>query len=91
MRARCGRVLKMLAVAPFREREMLLQEVVTALIDLGLQEELDSIFVFTTADQAASFEALDFKPLVASGRSALLEYGDGLQRYLARHLAPGPP
>ena len=83
--ARSGRVLKMLAVAPVRQREKLLQQVVTALLDLGLQEELESFFAFTTPDQAASFEALDFSLLVASGKCALLEYGDGLRRYLARH------
>jgi len=83
--ARDGRVLKMLAVARDLERDALLGEVVSALIELGLQEGFDSFFVFCAPDQTASFEALGFCLLVASDRSALLEYGDGLRHYLARH------
>ena len=91
--ARDGRVLKMLAVAPDQQGRGLLEQVVTTLVDLGLREELDSFFVFTTPSQVASFEALNFNLLVASGKSAFLEYGDGLKRYLARHqrlVTPGP-
>ena len=83
--ARDARVLKMLAVAANLPKEALLGEVIAALIELGLREELDSFFVFSTPNQAASFQALGFNLLVASGDSALLEYGDGLRRYLARH------
>jgi [citrate (pro-3S)-lyase] ligase len=85
MGARDARVLKMLAVAPGLPKQALLGEVIAALIELGLREELDSFFVFSTPDQAASFEALGFDLLVASDKSALLEYGDGLRHYLARH------
>ena len=91
--ARDGRVLKMLAVAPGRQGGGLLDQVVTALVDLGLQEELDTFFVFTTPAQISSFEALNFNLLVASDKTAFLEYGDGLKRYLARHqrlVTPGP-
>ena len=82
--ARSGRVLKMLAVARDQQGGALLDQVVTALVGLGFQEGIDSFFVFTAPAQATSFEALNFTLLAASGRSALLEYGDGLRRYLAR-------
>jgi len=83
--AREGRVLKMLAVAKDLQGGTLLDEVVTALVGLGFQAGLDSFFVFTAPGQATSFEALNFNLLASSGKSALLEYGDGLRRYLARH------
>lgn len=83
--ARDGRVLKMLAVAKEHQGGALLDQVVTALVGRGFQEGLDSFFVFTAPAQATSFEALNFHLLASSGKSALLEYGDGLKRYLARH------
>jgi [citrate (pro-3S)-lyase] ligase len=90
--ARQGRVLKMLAVARTHQGGTLLEEVVTDLVGRGFQEGLDSFFVFTAPSQATSFEALNFNLLASSGKSALLEYGDGLRRYLARQqrlVAPG--
>jgi [citrate (pro-3S)-lyase] ligase len=90
--ARSGRVLKMLAVAPEFQGGSLLDEVVTVLVGRGFQEGLDSFFVFTSPAQATSFESLNFHLLVSSGKTALLEYGDGLKRWLARHrryIAPG--
>ena len=83
--ARDGRVLKMLSVAGGLEGSALLEQVVTALVELGLQEGLDSFFVFSAPAQVETFEALGFNLLAASGRCALLEYGDGLHRYLARY------
>jgi [citrate (pro-3S)-lyase] ligase len=83
--ARDGRVLKMLAVAREFQGGSLLAEVVTELVGRGFQEGLDTFFVFTAPAQATGFEALNFTLLAASGKSALLEYGDGLKRYLARH------
>ena len=83
--AREGRVLKMLAVAPQFQGGTLLDQVVTELVGRGFQDGLDSFFVFTAPGQATSFEALNFNLLAASGKCALLEYGDGLRRYLARH------
>ena len=83
--ARAGRVLKMLAVAREFQGGTLLDEVVTYLVGRGFQEGLDSFFVFTAPAHATSFEALNFTLLASSGKSALLEYGDGLRRYLARH------
>jgi [citrate (pro-3S)-lyase] ligase len=82
--ARQGRVLKMLAVARHCQGGTLLDEVVTELVGHGFQEGLDSFFIFTSPGQATSFEALNFTLLASSGKSALLEYGDGLRRYLAR-------
>jgi [citrate (pro-3S)-lyase] ligase len=83
--ARQGRVLKMLAVAAKYQGGSLLEEVVTELMGRGFQDGVNSFFVFTSPVHATSFEALNFHLLVSSGRSALLEYGDGLRRYLARH------
>jgi [citrate (pro-3S)-lyase] ligase len=83
--AREGRVLKMLAVEKDQQGAGFLEQIVTELVGRGFQEGLDSFFVFTAPGQATSFEALNFNLLVSSGKSALLEYGDGLKRYLARH------
>lgn len=90
--AREGHILKMLAVAPEAQGGTLLDEVVTVLVGRGYQEGLDSFFIFTSPSQVTSFEALNFHLLVASGKTALLEYGEGLKRYLNRHrrqVAPG--
>ena len=90
--ARQGRVLKMLAVAPAHQGGTLLDEVVTELVGRGFQSGVDSFFVFTSPALAPGFEALNFNLLVSSGKSALLEYGDGLRRYLARYqrqIVPG--
>ncbi|ACH40854.3 citrate lyase ligase [Citrifermentans bemidjiense Bem] len=83
--ARQGRVLKMLVVAPAHQGGTLLDEVVTELVGRGYQEGIDSFFIFTSPALAPSFESLNFNLLVASGKTALLEYGDGLRRYLARY------
>lgn len=83
--ARDGRVLKMLAVAPEAQGGTLLDEIVTDLVGRGYQEGLDSFFIFTAPSHVASFQALNFHLLAASGKTALLEYGDGLGRYLNRH------
>jgi [citrate (pro-3S)-lyase] ligase len=83
--ARQGRVLKMLAIAPGHQGGTLLDEVVTELIGRGFRDGVSSFFIFTAPAHATSFQRLNFNLLVASGKSALLEYGDGLKRYLARH------
>lgn len=91
--ARQGRVLKMLAVARSHQGGSLLDEVVTELIGRGFQQGADSFFIFTNPSHATNFERLNFNLLVSSGKSALLEYGDGLRRYLARQqplVQPGP-
>lgn len=83
--ARHGRVLKMLAVAPSHQGGTLLDEVITDLVGRGYQEGMDSFFIFTSPALAPSFESMNFNLLVATGKTALLEYGDGLRRYLARY------
>lgn len=83
--ARQGRVLKMLAVAPSHQGGTLLDEVVTELVGRGYQDGVDSFFVFTSPALVPGFESLNFNLLVASGTTALLEYGDGLRRYLSRY------
>lgn len=90
--AREGRILKMLAVASGQQGGSLLDQIVTELVGLGYREGYDSFFVYTSPSNVTSFEALNFRLLASSGTSALLEYGDGLRRYLARHqqqIAPG--
>jgi [citrate (pro-3S)-lyase] ligase len=90
--ARSGRVLKMLAVERGVQGGGLLDEIVGELVGRGFQEGLDSFFVFTTPSNATSFGHLNFHLLAASGKCALLEYGDGLRRYLDRHrrlVSPG--
>lgn len=82
--ARQGRILKMLAVAAAHQGGTLLDEVVTELVGRGYQEGIDSVFVFTSPALVPNFETLNFNLLAASGKSALLEYGEGLKRYLAR-------
>lgn len=83
--ARQGRVLKMLAVAAAHQGGTLLDEVVTELVGRGFQDGIDSFFVFTSPSLVPTFEMLNFTLLVSSGKTALLEYGNGLSRYLARY------
>lgn len=83
--ARQGHVLKMLAVAPSHQNGPLLDELVTELIKRGYDAGFESFFVFTKPEYATTFEALTFSLLVSHGRVALLEYGHGLDRYLAAH------
>lgn len=83
--ARQGRILKMLAVAGAYQGGALLGEVVTELVGRGYQEGVDSFFIFTSPALVPAFEEFNFNLLVASGKTALLEYGDGLKRYLARY------
>ena len=83
--ARQGRTLKMLAVAASHRDGTLLEEVVAELLGRGHQEGVDSFFVFTSPSLVPSFQAIGFNLLAASEKAALLEHGDGLRRYLARH------
>ncbi|HBA87770.1 MAG TPA: [citrate (pro-3S)-lyase] ligase [Geobacter sp.] len=83
--ARQGRVLKMLTVAATHQGGTLLDEVATELVGRGFQEGIDSFFVFTSPTLVPTFEALNFSLLASSGKTALLEYGDGLSRYLSRY------
>ena len=60
----------------------LLGELVTELLRIGHGAGYDTFFVFTRPQSAASFQALNFRPLVAHHRVTLLEYGGGLERFL---------
>lgn len=81
--ARRGEVLKMVAVAHAHQGGALLGEIVTELVRLGAAAGLDAFFVFTRPQSVRSFEALNFALLASHGRAALLEYGNGLGRWLS--------
>jgi [citrate (pro-3S)-lyase] ligase len=85
--ARAGYVLKMLAIAPSHQGSDTLGELVTRLIQSGLAAGQETLFVFTPPQNAPTFQALNFRLLVAHGQAALLEYGPGLPAYLAEHAA----
>lgn len=80
--ARSGNILKMLAVDPGHQGGAVLGELVTALVGSGLSAGYESLFVFTKAEYAASFRALNFTLLANQGRVVLLEYGKGLSNWL---------
>jgi [citrate (pro-3S)-lyase] ligase len=81
--ARKGDILKMLAIAPSHQGGALLGEIITELLRLGSAAGHDALFVFTKPEHVSSFEALNFALLASHGRAALLEYGNGLGRWLA--------
>ncbi|BCR05525.1 citrate (pro-3S)-lyase] ligase [Desulfuromonas versatilis] len=80
--ARSGRILKMFAIDPDHQSGSLLGELVTEQVRLGTLAGLDTFFVFTPPTSAPSFQALNFTPLVRHHEAFLLEYGNGLGRYL---------
>lgn len=81
--ARAGNILKMLVIEPSSQGGSLLGEIVTTLVAQGFEAGFDSLFVFTKPEHAVSFEALNFKLLASQRKVALLEYGNGLERWLA--------
>lgn len=81
--ARAGRVLKMLAIAPAHRGGSLLGEIVSTLVSRGIEAGFDALFVFTKPGYASSFEALNFTLLADQGQAVLLEFGNGLKRWLA--------
>jgi len=83
--ARSGRLLKMLAVRPESQGGPLLAEIVTELIARGYDRGVDSFFLFTSPAHVPTFQSLNFNLLVSHKKSALLEYGNGLSRYLEKH------
>jgi len=83
--ARRGDVLKTIAVAPSRQGTYVLGAIVTQLVARGFAAGHRSLFVFTTPAHASSFEALGFELLASHGRTALLESGRGLARWLDAH------
>jgi [citrate (pro-3S)-lyase] ligase len=88
---RAGYVLKMLAIEPSHQGTDALGELVTKLIQSAMTAGHDTVFVFTLPQNAPSFQALNFRLLVTHGRAALLEYGPGLEAYLAAHAAVMTP
>ena len=77
--------LKMFAVDPDHQGGPILGELVTTLIGRGFAAGFDSLFVFTKPEYVISFEALNFSLLASQGQAALLEFGKGLERWLATH------
>ncbi|MEI7611831.1 MAG: [citrate (pro-3S)-lyase] ligase [Betaproteobacteria bacterium] len=80
--ARAGNVLKMLAVEPAYQGGPLLGEILTALVMRGMENGLPSFFIFTKAEYITTFAALNFTLLASQGKAALLEYGNGLDKWL---------
>jgi [citrate (pro-3S)-lyase] ligase len=80
--ARAGYVLKMFAIDEAWQGGETLGQLVTAIADLARRAGHESLFVYTRPSSAASFEACNFRLLVACGEVALLEYGGGLEAYL---------
>ena len=85
--ARAGNVLKMLAVEPTHQGGPLLGELVTELVSRGYSAGFESFFVYTKAEYASTFEALNFSLLANQGKVVLLEYGKGLQKWLSSNNA----
>jgi [citrate (pro-3S)-lyase] ligase len=83
--ARRGDVLKMIAVAPSRQGSYVVGAIVTQLASRAFAAGHSSLFVFTSPVHASSFEALGFELLASHGRTALLESGRGLARWLDAH------
>lgn len=82
---RAGNILKMFAVEPSHQGGPLLAEMVTELVGRGLSAGFDSLFVFTKPEYAGIFESFNFSLLASQGQVLLLEYGKGLERWLASH------
>jgi len=85
--ARAGNILKMFAVDAAHQGGPLLGELVTTLVGRGYAAGYDSLFVFTKPEYVISFEALNFSLLANQGQAALLEFGKGLERWLATNRA----
>ena len=83
--ARSGNVLKMLAVDAAYQGGALLGEIVTVLVQRGLDAGFESLFIFTKPEHVPTFQAMNFALLANQGEAALLEYGAGLPRWLAGH------
>jgi [citrate (pro-3S)-lyase] ligase len=88
--ARAVYVLKMVAIDPGHQGTDTLGTLMTRLVLSGLEAGQDTLFVFTRPQNAASFEALNFRLLVTHGSAALLERGPGLEAYLDAHRSQVP-
>jgi [citrate (pro-3S)-lyase] ligase len=85
--SRAGYVLKMLAIAPSQQGGDALGELVTLLMQRGMDAGHETFFVYTRPEHAPSFERLNFRLLVTHGMAALLEIGLGIREYLDTHRA----
>jgi [citrate (pro-3S)-lyase] ligase len=82
--SRAGCVLKMFAIDAASQGGETLGQLVTSLVESGRRAGHDSLLVYTRPENAASFEQCNFRLLVAATGIVLLEWGGGLERYLAR-------
>jgi [citrate (pro-3S)-lyase] ligase len=80
--ARVGGVLQMLAIDPGHQGGSLLGELVGELAARARAAGLAQLFLFTRPESVQSFEALGFRLLASHGHAALLEQGDGIDRWL---------
>lgn len=90
--ARSGNIFKMLVVAPDHQDGAALGALVTELMRSAGYAGFEVFFIFTRPQNAHSFQALNFVPLVHHTQTTLLEFGGGLRRYLKAHealVAPG--
>jgi [citrate (pro-3S)-lyase] ligase len=85
--SRTGYVLKMLAVAPSHQGGEALGELVTLLMQRGMDVGHETFFVYTRPDHVTTFERLNFRLLVTHTMAALLEIGPGIREYLGMHRA----
>lgn len=81
--ARERNIFKMFAIAPDSQGSSLLGELISALVQSGFQSGYKSFFVYTPPFSADSFKACNFRLLVNHHKACLLEFGNGLRRYLA--------
>jgi [citrate (pro-3S)-lyase] ligase len=80
--SRAGNILKMLAVTPDHQGGSTLGELVTVLVMNGQRAGYESLFVYTKPEYVVSFQARNFFLLARQEKAALLEYGNGLGRWL---------
>ena len=86
--ARDGNIFKMFVIAAEHQGGGLLGELISELLRSGFEAGFSSFFVFTPPASASSFRAFNFTPLVNHHQVCLLEFGNGLQRYLQAHRPP---
>ena len=84
---RVGCLLKMITVAPPFQGTDALGRLMTELMRSALQAGHETVLVFTRPEHAASFQALNFRPLVSDGQVVLLEHGPGIQAYFEANAA----
>ena len=90
--ARAGNILKMLAIEPSQQGGAVLGELVGSLVQRVRNAGHESSFVYTKPEYVTTFAALNFKLLANQGKVALLEYGNGLETWLAANrnlIVPG--